>query len=57
MIRRDYLHKISTAIRKNHAMVVVEDLQVKNMPRSAAGTREQPGRNVGAKAGLNSFPR
>jgi putative transposase len=51
--RRDYLHKTSTAISKNHAMVVVEDLKVKNMSRSAAGTVEQPGRNVRAKAGLN----
>jgi len=52
--RRDYLHKTSTTTRKNHAMVVVEDLQVSNMSRSAAGTAEQPGRNVRAKAGLNS---
>jgi putative transposase len=51
--RRDYLHKASTTISKNHAMVVVEDLQVSNMSRSAAGTVEQPGRNVRAKAGLN----
>jgi putative transposase len=51
--RRDYLHKTSTTISKNHAMVVVEDLQVSNMSRSAAGSVEQPGRNVRAKAGLN----
>jgi putative transposase len=51
--RRDYLHKTSTSISKNHAMVVVEDLQVSNMYRSAAGTVEQPGKNVRAKAGLN----
>jgi putative transposase len=31
----------------------MEDLQVKNMIRSAKGTIEQPGRNVGVKAGLN----
>ena len=51
--RRDYLHKASTAISKNHAMVFVEDLKVSNMSRSAAGTVEQPGRNVKQKAGLN----
>jgi putative transposase len=51
--RRDFLHKTSTAISKNHAMVVIEDLQVSNMSRSAAGTVEQPGRNVRAKSGLN----
>jgi putative transposase len=51
--RRDYLHKTSTAISKNHAMVVIEDLQVSNMSRSATGSVEQPGRNVRAKSGLN----
>jgi putative transposase len=51
--RRDYLHKTSTTISKNHAMVVVEDLQVSNMSRSAAGTIEQPGRKVKQKSGLN----
>lgn len=51
--RRDFLHKTSTTISKNHAMVVVEDLQVSNMSRSAAGTVENPGRNVRQKAGLD----
>jgi len=51
--RRDYLHKTSTAISQNHAMVCVEDLQVRNMSKSAAGTVEVPGRNVRAKSGLN----
>jgi len=51
--RRDYLHKASTAISKNHAMVVVEDLQVNNMSRSASGTIDAPGTNVRQKAGLN----
>src|SRR5438045_7064921 len=32
---------------------MVEDLKVKNMSASAAGTREQPGRRVKAKSGLN----
>ena len=51
--RRDFLHKSSTAISKNHAMVFIEDLQVKKMSKSAAGTMEQPGKNVRAKSGLN----
>jgi putative transposase len=51
--RRDYLHKTTTAISQNHAMVCIEDLQVRNMSKSAAGTTEQPGRNVRAKSGLN----
>ena len=51
--RRDYLHKTSTAISQNHAMVCIEDLQVRNMSKSAAGTLETPGKNVRAKSGLN----
>lgn len=51
--RRDYLHKATSAISQNHAMVVIEDLQVSNMSRSAAGSTEQPGKHVRAKAGLN----
>ena len=51
--RRDYLHKTSTTISKSHAMVVVEDLRVSNMSRSAVGSVEQPGRNVKQKSGLN----
>lgn len=52
-IRRDYLHKVTTTISKNHAMIVIEDLKVANMSKSAAGTASQPGRNVRAKSGLN----
>jgi len=51
--RRDFLHKISTAICKSHAVVVIEDLNVKGMSASAAGTLEKPGKNVKAKSGLN----
>jgi len=51
--RRDFLHKASTAISKNHAMVFVEDLKVRNMSQSAAGTADAPGKNVRAKSGLN----
>ena len=52
-IRRDYLHKTSTTVSKNHAVVCLENLKVKNMSRSAKGTLEEPGRNVRAKSGLN----
>ena len=51
--RRDYLHKATHTISQNHAMVCIEDLQVSNMSRSAAGSTEQPGKNVRAKSGLN----
>lgn len=52
-VRNDFLHKTSTAISKNHAVVVLEDLIVKNMSASAKGTVENPGRNVRLKTGLN----
>ena len=51
--RNDYLHKISTTISKNHAVVVLEDLRVSNMSKSAKGSLDKPGRNVAAKSGLN----
>jgi predicted RNA-binding Zn-ribbon protein involved in translation (DUF1610 family) len=51
--RRDFLHQTSYAISKNHAMVVMEDLQVSNMSRSAAGSVKHSGRNVQQKTGLN----
>ena len=50
----DLLHKISTYIAQNHGgTVVVEDLKIKNMMKSARGTASNPGRNVSQKAGLN----
>jgi putative transposase len=52
-VRRDFLHKASATISQNHALVVVEDLKVRNMSASAAGTIDAPGRNVRAKSGLN----
>ncbi|MGH9588233.1 MAG: RNA-guided endonuclease InsQ/TnpB family protein [Acidobacteriaceae bacterium] len=51
--RRDYLHKISTAISKNHAMVCIEDLQVRNLSKSSSGMVTNPGTQVRAKSGLN----
>ncbi|NDE63692.1 MAG: transposase [Chlamydiae bacterium] len=52
-IRHDHLHKTTTTISKNHAVVCVEDLQVKNMSKSASGTIASPCKNVRAKSGLN----
>lgn len=51
--RKDFLHKTSSKISKSHAIIVIEDLKVKNMSRSASGTIAEPGRNVKAKSGLN----
>jgi putative transposase len=51
--RRDFLHKSTTTISKNHALVCIEDLKVRNMSRSSKGTREQRGQRVRQKSGLN----
>lgn len=52
-VRCDFLHKTSTDISKNHAMIVVEDLKVANMSKSASGTLQAPGKKVQQKRGLN----
>lgn len=51
--RNDALQKASTAISKNHAVVVLEDLRIANMSASAKGNVDQSGINVRAKSGLN----
>src|ERR1700722_3757229 len=51
--RRDWAEKTSTDIARRFDVIRVEDLNIRNMTRSAKGTAEQPGRNVRAKTGLN----
>lgn len=51
--RRDFHHKTARNLIDHHPAIAAEKLQIKNMVRSAKGTREQPGRNVKQKAGLN----
>src|SRR2546423_2750802 len=51
--RKDWAEKTSTDIAGRFDVIRVEDLQIKNMTRSARGTLAKPGRNVRAKAGLN----
>jgi putative transposase len=52
-IRCDILHKLSTTLSKSHAVIVLEDLQITNMTKSAKGDWENPGRMVKQKSGLN----
>jgi len=52
-IRKDFVHKSSSDLSKNHAVVFIEDLCVRNMSKSARGSQEKPGKNVKQKAGLN----
>jgi putative transposase len=51
--RKDWAEKVSTDLARRFDLIRVENLQITSMTRSAAGTRENPGRNVRAKARLN----
>jgi transposase len=51
--RKDWAEKASTDIARRFDVIRVEYLQIKNMTRSAKGTRENPGRKIRQKAGLN----
>jgi putative transposase len=51
--RKDWAEKASTDIARRFDLIRVEDLQIKNMTRSATGTRDNFGRKVAQKAGLN----
>ncbi|MEU4510548.1 transposase [Nonomuraea wenchangensis] len=51
--RLDHAHKAALVLVRAYDLIVHEDLRIANMTRSAAGTVEQPGRNVAAKSGLN----
>jgi putative transposase len=51
--RRDWAEKVSTDVARRFDIIRVEALQIRNMTRSAAGTRDKPGRSVRQKAGLN----
>ena len=51
--RNDEIHKATTIISKNHAVIVLEDLHTKNMTASAKGTVDEPGSKIRKKAGLN----
>lgn len=52
-IRRDWMHKQTTAIAESQGVVAIEALRVRSMSASAKGTVEQPGRRLRQKAGLN----
>ena len=50
---RNACHEITTDLTRRYGRIAVEDLQIKNMTRSAKGTVENPGVNVSQKRGLN----
>jgi putative transposase len=51
--RRDAREKLTTRLAKNHGVIAMEGLKLRNMTASAQGTAAEPGRNVAQKAGLN----
>lgn len=51
--RSDWLHKLTTSLAAEHVVIAIEDLRIKNMSASAAGTVAEPGTNVRQKTGLN----
>ena len=51
--RKDWVEKTTTQLVRNYDLIVLEDLKVKNMVRSASGTKENPGKQVAQKKGLN----
>ena len=56
--RRDYRHQVAAQIARHCtdnglSLIAVEKLNVKGMTRSAAGSRERPGRGVSRKRTLN----
>ncbi|MGP4105441.1 RNA-guided endonuclease InsQ/TnpB family protein, partial [Nonomuraea sp. KM90] len=51
--RTDWIEKTSTDLARRFDVIAVEDLKISAMTRSARGTLDVPGRNVGQKAGLN----
>lgn len=52
-IRRDWQHRVTIDLARRFGTVVLEELKIKNMTRSAAGSVDAPGKNVRSKAGLN----
>jgi hypothetical protein len=51
--RKDWAEKTSPRLAREFDLIRVEDLNIKGMTHSAKGTKDKPGRNVRAKAGLN----
>ena len=52
-VLRHHLHVLTSRLGQNHGCLVIEDLNVRGMSRSARGTRARPGSHVRAKAGQN----
>jgi putative transposase len=51
--RLDAREKLTTELAKNHGVVAMEGIDLKNMTKSARGMVEKPGKRVAQKSGLN----
>jgi putative transposase len=52
-MKRHYYYNIASYYVKNYDIIVMENLLIRNMSKSASGTIENPGKNVAQKRGLN----
>ncbi len=51
--KKDFIEKLSTRLAREYDTIRIEDLQIRNMTRSARGSLTQPGVRVSQKRGLN----
>lgn len=51
--RTNWIEQTTTALVRDHDLIVLENLQIRNMVKSAKGTTAKPGSRVRQKAGLN----
>lgn len=51
--RKNWVEQTTTDLARRFEVIGVEDLRIRDMTKSARGSREAPGRNVRQKAGLN----
>lgn len=52
-VKNDAMHKFTTRVARAYEVAVAEALPVEGMSKSAKGTVENPGKNVGRKSTLN----
>ena len=51
--RQDFIHKLTYNLVKNNSIILVEDLKLMNLTKSAKGNAQSHGKNVSQKSGLN----
>jgi putative transposase len=51
--RATFLHQETAKLATKHKIIVLEDIKIKNLSKSAKGTADMHGKNVKAKSGLN----